>query len=100
MEAAGAGGENWVARTCTLTRPRSAARRGASAAQLDVARLDAARRAKSPQMPKKQTTGEAAGGPRSKKMSSEKARRVVSNPRLSLKMPAWNHSTTPGSWRF
>ena len=68
-------------------------------------RLDAACRAKSPcadpqQMPKKQTTGEAAGGPRSKNMSSEKARRVNSNPRLSLKMPAWNHSTNPGSWRF
>ena len=102
MEAAGAGGEILVARTRTPTRPCGAARRGASAAQLDAARLDAARRARSPQMPEKRqrTTGQATGGPRSKKMSSEKARRVVSNPRLSLKMPAWNHSTTPGSWRF
>ena len=73
-----------IARARAPTRPCGAARRGASAAQLDAARLDAARRARSPQMPKKQTTGEAAGGPRSKKMSSEKARRVVSNPRRSI----------------
>ena len=73
-----------VARTRTPTRPCGAARRGASVAHPDAARLDAARRARSPQMPKKQNTEEAAEGPRSKKLSSETARRVVSNSRRSI----------------
>ena len=57
MEAAGAGEAILVARTRTPTRPCGAARRGASVAQLDAARLDAARRARSPQMPEKKPNG-------------------------------------------
>ena len=88
MEAAGAGEAILVARTRTPTRPCGAARRGASVAQLDAARLDAARRARPPQMPKKPNAEETKTAEgrwsRDKKLSSETARRVVSNPRRSI----------------
>ena len=56
-----------VAHMRTPARPCGAARRGASVAQPDAARLDAARRARSPQMPKKPNAEEAAEGRRSNK---------------------------------
>ena len=65
-------------------RPCGAAQRGASVAQPDTARLDAARCVRSPQMPKKQNAEEVAEGRRSKKLSSETARRVISNLRRSI----------------
>ena len=79
VEVAEAEEAKFVARTRTQTLPCGAARRGVSVAQLDAARLDAARRARSPQMSKKPNAEEAAEGRRSNnnKMSPETARRVV-----------------------